>query len=136
MNPSDAPVVRGTVRSWLRLEALALLVLGCALFSQSGFGWGRFFALFLLPDLSMLGYLAGPRVGARAYNLAHSTVGPLVLAAATFVGLLPASLLALSYIWLAHIGMDRALGYGLKYEEGFGLTHLGLIGRAPRLALA
>lgn len=74
----------------------------------------------------VMGYLAGPRVGAVSYNLAHSYVGPVVLgvSAATHpVGL------HLALIWAAHIGFDRLLGYGLKYPRAFGDTHLGLIGR-------
>ena len=85
--------------------------------------------LFLAPDLSFLGYLAGPRVGAIAYNLAHAIAGPILLAlAGLFVPYEPA--MAVALIWLAHCGIDRALGYGLKYQAGFGFTHLGRIGRA------
>ena len=85
-------------------------------------------ALFLLPDLSLAAYLAGPRVGAIAYNAAHSTLGGLGLA---IVGVLTgnATLVAGAAIWLGHVGFDRMLGYGLKYATGFRHTHLGLIGR-------
>jgi hypothetical protein len=76
----------------------------------------------------MLGYLAGPRAGAAAYNAAHMTAGPLALGAAGLLANLPA-LAPLAAIWLAHIGLDRALGYGLKYAAGFRDTHLGRIGR-------
>ena len=90
-----------------------------------------FAVLFLTPDLSFFGYLAGPRVGAWAYNLAHGLIGPLLLAATG--GLTGDGLsIALALIWLAHIGFDRALGYGLKSPDGFGVTHLGLIGAARR----
>ena len=77
----------------------------------------------------MLGYLAGPRAGARAYNLAHSHVAPALLALLG-VTALPA-VLPCAALWAAHIGFDRALGYGLKSETRFGETHLGRIGRAP-----
>lgn len=119
----------GSVRTLLRLEGLAVLALSVAAYAQFGAGWGWFALLFLLPDLSFLGYLAGPRVGALAYNAAHSYAGPLALLAASMLGAMPA-LLAIALVWCAHIGFDRALGYGLKYASGFGDTHLGRIGRA------
>lgn len=119
--------------AWQRLEGLALLALAALAYARFGQGWGLFAILFLAPDLSFAGYLAGPRVGAWAYNLAHSLIGPLLLMGA---GLLAAAPLAitLSLIWLAHLGFDRALGYGLKSPEAFGVTHLGLIGPAKRAA--
>lgn len=119
----------GGVRTLLRLEGLAVLALSVAAYAQFGAGWGWFALLFLLPDLSFLGYLVGSRVGALAYNAAHSYAGPLVLLAAGMLGAVPA-LLAIALVWCAHIGFDRALGYGLKYASGFGHTHLGRIGRA------
>lgn len=106
-----------------------MLALSVAAYAQFGAGWGWFALLFLLPDLSFLGYLAGPRVGAAAYNAAHSYAGPLALLSAGMLGTVPA-LLAIALVWCAHIGFDRALGYGLKYASGFGNTHLGPIGRA------
>jgi hypothetical protein len=116
---------------WQRLEGLALLVVAVLAYARFGEGWLLFGLLFLAPDLSFLGYLAGPRLGAWAYNLAHSLIGPLALAAA---GVLAdaALAIALALIWLAHVGFDRALGYGLKSPDGFGVTHLGLIGAARR----
>lgn len=118
----------GSVRLLLRLEGLAVLALSVAAYAQFGAGWGWFALLFLLPDLSFFAYLAGPRVGALAYNAAHSYAGPLALLAAAMLGAMPA-LLAIALVWCAHIGFDRALGYGLKYTSGFGHTHLGPIGR-------
>jgi hypothetical protein len=85
--------------------------------------------LFLVPDLSFAGYLAGPRIGAIVYNAAHSTLAPAALMAAGFALASPL-VLSIAMIWLAHIGFDRALGYGLKYSDGFGFTHLGRIGKA------
>ncbi len=116
---------------WQRLEGLALLVVSVLAYARFGEGWPLFAVLFLAPDLSFLGYLAGPRLGAWAYNLAHSLIGPLLLAAAGGLtgGELP---IALALIWLAHVGFDRALGYGLKSPDSFGITHLGLIGAARR----
>jgi Domain of unknown function (DUF4260) len=116
--------VSGGVRLLLRLEGLAALAASLALYAHTGFSW-PIFALFLLaPDLSMLGYLAGPRAGAAAYNLVHTDVLALVLTLAGFFGALPA-LTATGLILIAHIGLDRALGYGLKYSTAFGDTHLG-----------
>ena len=116
------------VRSLLRAEGLALLVTAVALFAHSGGDWRVFALLFLAPDISFAGYLAGPRVGALAYNAMHSTIGPLVLASAAVVSDQHPTLMV-ALIWLAHIGFDRALGYGLKQARGFAFTHLGYIGR-------
>jgi hypothetical protein len=111
-----------------RLEGLALLVLAVVLFGWSDVSWWWFGILLLAPDLSMVGYLKDPRVGAAAYNVGHWLFWPVLLLAFGIPGGRPV-LIAAASIWLAHIGMDRALGYGLKLEEGFTHTHLGLIGR-------
>jgi hypothetical protein len=125
----DPAAVTGTVRWLLRAEGAASLLVCCVFYALTGFGWGYFALLFLVPDLSMLGYLAGPRVGSVAYNWAHTTAFPMVLGVAGFVlGMGPLPPLAL--IWAAHIGFDRMLGYGLKYPRAFGYTHLGRIGAA------
>ena len=76
----------------------------------------------------MLGYLAGPRIGAAAYNAVHSYVGPIILLVGAVTLGAPIGI-AIALIWSAHIGIDRALGFGLKYPEGFAFTHLGRIGR-------
>jgi hypothetical protein len=124
-----APAVTGTPRALLRIEGACILAIATVLYWRLGESWWLFAILFLVPDLSFLGYLAGPRVGAVAYNLLHTTAGPILLAlAALLVPYQPA--MAIALIWLAHCGFDRALGYGLKYEAGFGFTHLGRIGRA------
>ena len=111
----------------LRVEALVLLAVAVGAYAWHDGSWWLFAILFLAPDLSFLGYLAGPRVGAATYNLAHAYVLPGVLLAIATTGAALAVDLAL--IWGAHIAFDRALGYGLKYPEGFGTTHLGQIGR-------
>jgi hypothetical protein len=126
---ASSGATRGAVRIVLRLEGLVVLAAAVAAYTQLGASWGAFAMLFLLPDLSFLGYLAGPRVGAIAYNAAHSYVGPVALLAFGFVGGMPAAL-AFGLIWCAHIGLDHALGYGLKYASEFGATHLGRVGRA------
>jgi hypothetical protein len=84
--------------------------------------------LILTPDIAFLGYLGGPKVGAIVYNAAHSWIGPVVAGAAGW--LLPKPVVvSLALIWAAHIGVDRALGYGLKHRTGFSDTHLGRIGK-------
>ncbi|MGA7323719.1 MAG: DUF4260 domain-containing protein [Rhodomicrobium sp.] len=120
--------VRGDIRTVLRLEGLAVFAIACAAYSQTGAGWLLFAALFLAPDLSFLGYLAGRNAGAIAYNAVHSFILPLALLAAGIFGY--PELKPYAFIWLAHIGFDRALGYGLKYGSAFGHTHLGLVGRS------
>lgn len=116
----------GSVRLWLRLEGVAVLALAAWLFARGGHSWPLFAMLFLLPDASFAGYLAGPRVGAIAYNLLHSYVGPVLLAIAFVASGRPP---VIALVWAAHIGFDRMLGYGLKYPTAFGDTHLGAIGR-------
>jgi len=111
-----------------RLEGLAWFALGVLAFEATGWVWWWFGGLLLAPDLSMLGYVFGPRLGALGYNLGHTLVGPAAMIAAWFAGA-PSGLLAGGAIWLAHIGADRAFGYGLKSEAGFQETHLGRIGR-------
>jgi hypothetical protein len=114
----------------LRLEGLALASVCIGAYGSLGESWWLFAALILVPDISMLGYLAGPRVGAGVYNLAHNWLVAVIWFAATW--LLNGSNLALSLpiILGAHIGIDRALGYGLKLPTSFHDTHLGRIGKA------
>jgi hypothetical protein len=121
--------VSGGVRTLLRLEGVVVLGVALAAYAQFGAGWGVFALWLLVPDLAMLGYLAGPRVGAALYNAAHSYVGAVSLLALGALAAMPWAV-AGGLIWCAHIGLDRALGYGLKYDAGFGATHLGRIGRA------
>lgn len=123
----DTGAVTGAVRVLLRLEALAAFVASLVAYHHSGGAWSTFAWLFLLPDLAFLGYLAGPRVGAVAYDTTHTWLGPAALA--LFGALTGLDVLWLVAIWSAHLGFDRALGYGLKYASRFGHTHLGAIGR-------
>lgn len=125
----------GTVRAVLRVEGLCVLAAAAFAYSRFGQGWGVFFACFLLPDLAFLGYAAGRRAGAILYNTTHSYIGAVACLAASIA--YPAQVpLGAGLIWCAHIGFDRALGYGLKYERGFGYTHLGRIGRPARRFVA
>lgn len=123
----------GRVRAVLRLEGLCVLAASAFAYSKFGAGWGVFFTCFLLPDLSFLGYFAGPRVGAFAYNATHSYIGSVTCLALSLA--VPSHVpMAVGLIWSAHVGFDRALGYGLKYSQGFSYTHLGPIGRLAREA--
>ncbi len=121
-------VVGRPVRGWLRLEGGVLLAAAVAAYAGLDGGWLRFALLFLLPDVAFLAYLAGPRVGAAGYNVLHSYALPLALVV-TAEATAQAGLLPIALIWLAHIGFDRMLGYGLKYPSAFQDTHLGRIGR-------
>jgi hypothetical protein len=121
----------GGVKRMLQLEGLALLAASAGLYAHSAGDWRLFAVLFLAPDLSFAFYLFGPRVGAIGYNALHSTIGPIALAAAGMA--LNAHLaLAIALIWFAHVGFDRALGFGLKYASAFGDTHLGHRFRAQK----
>jgi Domain of unknown function (DUF4260) len=110
----------------LRLEGLALLAGALVVYFDQGYAWWLLVLLFLAPDLSFAGYAAGPRIGAAVYNALHSTIGPIVLAA---IGVLTNTdwCVQLALIWLAHIGLDRLLGYGLKYPTAFKDTHLSRV---------
>jgi hypothetical protein len=126
--------VVGAPRLLMRLEglaaltAMAFLVARFDLAEALGVNWIVLALIFFAPDLSMAGYLAGPRIGGAVYNAAHTYVAPFLLAALGCA--LPSTVaLALAALWVGHIGLDRLLGYGLKYSTGFGDTHLGRIGR-------
>ena len=120
--------VVGAPRVLLRIEGALVLLGALATYAHLGAGWGLFAALFLTPDLAFFGYLAGPRVGAVAYNATHSYLGAAILTAASFALAAPA-LLPYAVIWAGHVGFDRMMGYGLKYGGAFGFTHLGRVGK-------
>lgn len=107
----------------LRIEGTTVFVLSLLFYHVLGAPWWQFFLLFLWPDLFMLGYLVSVRLGAQLYNLVHTYIFPLTLAGAA-VYQHRWALLSLALIWTAHIGADRALGYGLKYSTFFKDTHL------------
>jgi hypothetical protein len=118
----------GGVLALLRWEGVTLFIGSTLFYLISGAPWSLYAVLFLAPDLSFLAYLAGPRIGAFVYNVLHATIGPLLL---VLVGLALVEPIfgSISLIWLAHIGLDRGIGYGLKYTAGFGFTHLGRLGK-------
>lgn len=115
---------------WQKVEGflVAAVALTLVVFLPGSVSWWVWPVFLLVPDLSMLGYLAGPRVGARVYNAAHLyAVG---LAISTIgVAIESSQIIAIGAIWTAHVGLDRWLGYGLKLPTGFQDTHLGRIGR-------
>jgi uncharacterized protein DUF4260 len=107
----------------LHLEGATIFGLSLYFYGSGHYRWWWFAALILAPDLFMLGYLANARWGAAIYNLVHTLTGPLVLLALSLV-FAKSIFIPCAWIWLAHIGMDRALGYGLKYPTFFKDTHL------------
>jgi len=109
----------------LRAEGAAAAGAGLWLFAQTGQPWWMLAALFLLPDLSFAAYAAGPRIGGIAYNIAHSHVTALALLGAGLLAESAALMLAASVL-VFHIGVDRAIGYGLKSLSDFHRTHLTL----------
>ena len=144
MSVPASSFVTGAPRLWLRLEGAAVLVAATLVYAQIGRGWLLYALLFFVPDVSFAAYALGPRIGAHLYNLLHSYTVPLLVLAVNGtlraggsgvhldvhlpgVGSHDVSFLMLAgpAIWLAHIGFDRMLGYGLKYPSGFKDTHLG-----------
>ena len=115
------------MKTIIQLEELGLTLFSIYLFTTLSLPWWYFPLLFFVPDLSMAAYIAGPRVGAYAYNVIHHrTLALLYYVAGMSLG---ATILALAGVILfAHSSMDRVLGYGLKYTDSFGNTHLGKIG--------
>jgi len=109
--------------SLLRLEGLAVLVGALVLYFDAGFGWLILLLLFLAPDLSMLGFLGGPALGSLTYDVVHTYALPIALGVAGVLGGSDTAI-QLALIWSAHIGMDRLVGYGLKYPTAFKDTHL------------
>jgi|SRR5690606_6936752 len=110
----------------LHVEGLAVLVLSLYFYWDSQFSWVLFLILLFAPDISMLGYVINNRIGARIYNIFHTyTIAIIII----FVGLLfeNETALAIGLIWSSHIGMDRMIGYGLKYPTDFKDTHLNRV---------
>lgn len=118
------------MKTTLKLEELALFILGIVAFSQLQFAWWWFLILLLTPDIGMLGYLFGNKAGAFCYNLFHHR-GIAVLVYLFGVYFKMEILQLTGIILFSHSAMDRIFGYGLKYEKGFKFTHLGEIGKKP-----
>jgi hypothetical protein len=121
--------VIGAPRVLRRAEGLAVAVAMGAVLWQIGPPWWLVVLGLVAPDLALAGKLAGPRVGAAVYNATHTYLGPLLLAGVWALGG-GGMAGALAALWALHIGVDRALGFGLKYPSGFRDTHLGRFGRA------
>ena len=116
------------MRGWLRLEGGAAFIAGLALYGWLGGPWLIVLPVLLLPDLSAVGYLRGPRLGAFTYNVVHNwALGLAVLGVAFAIDSVPFAIAGA--VLVAHVGMDRAVGYGLKLSTSFRDTHLGRIGR-------
>ncbi len=115
------------MKQLLKLEELMMFALGIYLFDQLEYAWWWFLVLVLAPDIGMLGYLFGNKVGALAYNLFHHKgLAVLIYLVGSYTGLATCQLVGV--ILFSHASMDRILGYGLKYDQGFKYTHLGEIG--------
>lgn len=127
MDP-QSPAVSGHPRLILMFEGLALFAVCIFAYAKLGYSWWLFGALILAPDLGMIGYLRNAKLGALCYNALHLTALPIALGVIGYLWPAPIAV-AVALIWLAHIGMDRMLGYGLKYETAFSDTHLGRIGK-------
>ena len=130
---TDSLVAAGTVvgapRRLLQLEGAILLTGALTAYTTTHEPWWLIPLTLLFPDLFAIGYLAGTRVGANLYNLVHTTALPAAVIAFAWSQHTPLAG-ALGLIWLAHIGMDRLLGYGLKYDDHFQHTHLSQPRRA------
>jgi uncharacterized protein DUF4260 len=130
--PTGPPGVIGQPRLWLRAEGAAAAVVGVTAWGALNGGDVLWLIVWVLAvDISMVGYLAGPRLGALSYNVAHNWATALAVLLGGFVTTtLPLELMGVALV--AHVGVDRALGYGLKYPTSFQDTHLGRIGRNRR----
>lgn len=116
------------MKNLLKLEEFLLFCLSLFLFSQLDYAWWLFALFFFAPDLSMIGYLANPRLGAWTYNLIHHKGVAISLYVLGYLLSTPWLMFA-GTILLGHSSFDRVLGYGLKYEDSFQNTHLGRIGQ-------
>jgi hypothetical protein len=110
----------------LRLEGGILAIVSILFYGFTGGNWWLFAGLILVPDLSALGYLLGNAVGAHTYNSVHATLLPAALLVAGWLGHQPV-MVSIALIWLTHIGVDRLLGFGLKYPTAFKDTHFGRV---------
>jgi len=111
-------------KTLIRMEGLLVLAAAAFFYFSNGYSLGMFLLLLLVPDVFMVGYIINNKIGAYLYNFAHTYTTPLLLLLAGNTILVNNNLTMISLIWLAHIGMDRMLGYGLKYQSGFKDTHI------------
>lgn len=113
-------------RMLLRIEGFVAFGAAIGLYLLQGGGWLMLVALLLVPDVSMAGYLVNQRIGQVTYNLVHTYALPIVVGGVAFFSQLD-QIVLVAYIWIAHIGMDRMFGFGLKYPSGFKDTHLSRV---------
>jgi len=123
------PMLERSISRWVRADAAVLLVITLWAVTTTNGSWIWFLALFLAPDLSMIGYVFGPRVGAVTYNAGHLYAWPAGLLAAGVV-YHPSLATTAALSWIAHIAFDNVVGYGLKLPIGFEHTVYGPIGQA------
>lgn len=115
------------MKTVLKLEEILMFVLGIYLFNQLDYGWWWFLVLILAPDIGMVGYLFNNKIGALTYNLFHHKgLAILVYLVGVYFSIPLCQLVGI--ILFSHSALDRAMGYGLKYDKGFKFTHLGEIG--------
>jgi hypothetical protein len=108
----------------IKLEEAAMFGFSIYLFYQTNFDWWWYLALILIPDIGMLGYIVGNKVGAITYNLFHHKAIAIVMLCLGWY--LSNEWIELTGIILfGHSSMDRIMGYGLKYSDSFHHTHLG-----------
>ena len=112
----------------LKSEAFVFFIASLIAYSLTGSGWWFFLIFLLVPDLFMVGYVKDSKLGALIYNIGHSYITPFILLG-IFLLFHSLVLLPISIIWIAHISMDRMLGFGLKLDTNFKDTHLGVIGK-------
>ncbi len=122
------------MKATLKLEELAMFAISIYCFNQLPYAWWWFPSLFFTPDLSMLGYIVNPKVGAMGYNMFHHK-GLAIAIAAIGIVLASSALIFAGILLFAHASFDRILGYGLKYSDSFTHTHLGYIGKATTFQL-
>ena len=116
------------MKNMIRLEELGMFLLSIYLFSQLHFAWWWYLAFILTPDISMIGYAVDNKIGAICYNIFHHK-GLAIAVYITGCYLHNEALQFAGLILFGHSSMDRMMGYGLKYFEGFKFTHLGEIGK-------
>lgn len=121
-------IVTGSPKIMLRFEGLFVFLLATIYYFEQGYPWHLYALLFFVPDLAILAYLKSPKAGASVYNFTHSYFFPLAFTLLNYLLFDLKTPNVFMVIWVAHIGFDRALGFGLKYPSGFKSTHLGWLG--------
>lgn len=116
------------MKTTLKIEELAQVILGIFLFSKLEYAWWWFPVLLLTPDIGMIGYLFNTKIGAFTYNAFHHKAIAIILGLSGFY-LNNSLLILIGVILFSHASFDRVFGYGLKYPDSFKNTHLGSIGK-------